>query len=165
MNSSDRSLTALDVAMRRRFKFEELLPNPQLFKDIEVDGIKIQPLLEAMNERIEYLIGRDYCIGHAYFTPLLESNNQTLEKLADIFENQILPLLQEYFYADWEKIDLVLGCNQFINKIKLQGKSLILFQQKSIVPEDVWSIHTPAFKERDNYLRIYTDIESEELRS
>lgn len=159
MNSSDRSLTALDVAMRRRFKFEELLPDSQLFEGIEIDGIEIQPLLEAINERIEYLIGRDYCIGHAYFTPLLESSNQTLEKLADIFKKQILPLLQEYFYADWEKIDLVLGGNSFIQKTELTGKSLRLFQEKSVEPEEIWNIHDAAFNDLDNYIRIYKDIE------
>lgn len=166
MNSSDRSLTALDVAMRRRFKFEELLPNTSLFKDIVIEGIAIQPLLEAINERIEHLIGRDYCIGHAYFTPLLESENQTFEYLSDIFENQILPLLQEYFYSDWEKIDLVLGQNQFIQKKELQGKSLRLFQDKSITLEEVWSINSEALKDSKSYQIIYKDeIAAEEVTS
>lgn len=164
MNSSDRSLTALDVAMRRRFKFEELLPNAQLFEGIEIDGIEIQLLLEAINERIEYLIGRDYCIGHAYFTPLLDKDNQTFEKLADILKNQILPLLQEYFYSDWEKIDLVLGSNSFIQKTELKGKSLYLFQDKSVTPEEVWSIDAEAFDNPHNYVGIYTDIELAESK-
>lgn len=165
MNSSDRSLTALDVAMRRRFVFEELLPDSQLFKAVLIDGIEIQPLLEAINERIEYLIGRDYCIGHAYFTPLLDRENQTFEKLADILKNQILPLLQEYFYSDWEKIDLVLGGNSFIQKTELKDKSLRLFQDKSVVPEEVWNIHTAAFNDFDNYIGIYKDIESKDFQS
>ncbi|MDY6482886.1 AAA family ATPase [Acinetobacter faecalis] len=164
MNSSDRSLTALDVAMRRRFKFEELLPNPQLFEGIEIDGIEIQLLLEAINERIEYLIGRDYCIGHAYFTSLLDKENQTFQKLADILKNQILPLLQEYFYSDWEKIDLVLGGNSFIQKTELKGKSLYLFQDKSVTPEEVWSIDAEAFDNPHNYVGIYTDIELAESK-
>ncbi|WP_286434370.1 AAA family ATPase [Acinetobacter sp. 256-1] len=161
MNSSDRSLTALDVAMRRRFKFEELLPKPLLFKDIEINGVKIQPLLEAINERIEYLIGRDYCIGHAYFTSLLELETPTKNDLSEIFKNQILPLLQEYFYSDWEKIDLVLGSNSFIQKTELKGKSLDLFQDKSVVPEEVWSINSEAFEDAKNYIAIYKDVEPE----
>lgn len=165
MNSSDRSLTALDVAMRRRFVFEELLPDSQLFKAVLIDGIDIQPLLEAINERIEYLIGRDYCIGHAYFTPLLDKDNQTFDKLADILKNQILPLLQEYFYSDWEKIDLVLGGNSFIQKTELKDKSLRLFQDKSVVPEEVWNIHAAAFNDLDNYIGIYKDIESKDSQS
>lgn len=161
MNSSDRSLTALDVAMRRRFKFQELLPEPQLFQGIIIEDIEIQALLEALNERIEYLIGRDYCIGHAYFTLLLNEENQTFEKLADILKNQILPLLQEYFYSDWEKIDLVLGCNNFVYKNELQGKSLRLFENTQVMPEEVWNINTKAFDDPKNYIKIYKDIELE----
>jgi len=71
-------------------------------------------MLETINERIEYLYDRDYTIGHAYFMSL--KNGANISELALIFKNKILPLLQEYFYNDWEKIRLVLGDNGFIKE-------------------------------------------------
>lgn len=73
-------------------------------------------MLETINERIEYLYDRDYTIGHAYFMSL--KNGANISELALIFKNKILPLLQEYFYDDWEKIRLVLGDNGFIKEKK-----------------------------------------------
>ena len=112
MNTADRSLTRLDTALRRRFVFEEMMPRPELFKDIIIDGINIEKLLTKMNERIEALYDREHQIGHAYFFPLKEENNRTIEKLGEIMRKKILPLLQEYFFDDWKKIQLVLGDNQ-----------------------------------------------------
>lgn len=103
MNSSDRSLTGLDIALRRRFSFIEMQPDPTVLAGIEVDEVKIDLLLETINQRIEVLLDRDHCIGHAYFMPLQQ--DASVGKLAEIFEQKIIPLLQEYFYDDWERID------------------------------------------------------------
>ena len=83
MNSSDRSLTGLDIALRRRFTFVEMPPKPELLNDIEVEGVNIGKLLEVINQHIEVLLDRDHCIGHANFMSL--KNQPTLEHLASIF--------------------------------------------------------------------------------
>ncbi|OUT15537.1 hypothetical protein B9N63_04025 [Campylobacter concisus] len=108
MNTADRSIALMDTALRRRFEFVEMMPEYNNLK--EVAGIDIGQMLKTINERIEYLYDRDHTIGHAYFMPL--KGGADIEELASIFKNKILPLLQEYFYDDWEKIRLVLGDNQ-----------------------------------------------------
>ena len=109
MNTADRSIATIDTALRRRFYFKEMLPNPNILEDIYVDDVCISEMLDLINKRIEVLFDREHTIGHAYFMPL--KANPTLETLAKIFENNIIPLLQEYFYEDYEKIRLVLGDN------------------------------------------------------
>jgi len=113
MNTADRSIALMDTALRRRFKFEEMLPNYDLLKDIfvEDEGIKVNigTMLKAINERIEYLYDREHTIGHAVFLELKENNN--IDKLENIFKKSVIPLLQEYFYEDYDKIRLILGDN------------------------------------------------------
>ena len=109
MNTADRSIATIDTALRRRFYFKEMLPNPNVLEDIYVDDVCISEMLDLINKRIEVLYDREHTIGHAYFMPL--KANPALETLARIFENNIIPLLQEYFYEDYEKIRLVLGDN------------------------------------------------------
>lgn len=117
MNTADRSIALMDTALRRRFEFTEMMPDLNALEGIMIDGIHIAQLLETINKRIEYLYDRDHTIGHAYFTSLKET--PTLEALESIFKNKIIPLLQEYFYDDWEKIMLVLG-KGFIEKTILK---------------------------------------------
>ena len=132
MNTADRSLAGLDIALRRRFTFVEMPPKPELLADTEIDGVNIGQLLEVMNQRIEVLLDRDHCLGHAYFLPLKFKQARTLDKLASIFQNQILPLLQEYFFEDWERIAWVLNDHrktdpdtQFLHQPKLDIKSVL----------------------------------------
>ncbi|WP_304137838.1 McrB family protein [Mesonia mobilis] len=108
MNTADRSVEALDTALRRRFAFEELLPKPELFEGLEVGGISIQEVLEKINQRIEALVDRDHTIGHAYFFKVKDAVNKE-EALKQVFKDNIIPLLQEYFYGDYSRIGLVLG--------------------------------------------------------
>ena len=110
MNTADRSIAALDTALRRRFRFREMLPNATLLKGVCVDGVFIDEMLSRMNRRISVLYDREHTLGHAYFMPLKKS--PTLAALAEIFSNNVIPLLQEYFCDDYEKIRLVLGDNQ-----------------------------------------------------
>ena len=129
MNTADRSLALLDTALRRRFDFVPLLPDTREEKDADdphsaplaglvvttsIGAIDVRRMLERINERIEALYDRDHSIGHAYLTTLadVDDGEARFEKLADIFRNRIVPLLEEYFFEDWRKIRLVLGDNQ-----------------------------------------------------
>ena len=114
MNTADRSIATIDTALRRRFRFKEMMPDANVLKGISVEDISIADMLARMNKRISVLYDREHTIGHAYFIPLRD--NPTIEQLAEIFENAIVPLLQEYFYEDYEKIRLVLGDNNKENK-------------------------------------------------
>ena len=110
MNTADRSIALMDTALRRRFDFQEMMPNLDLVQGITIDGIDIQLLLKTINQRIEYLYDRDHCIGHAYFMTLKnKDDDEAKSELDTIFRNKIIPLLQEYFYDDWGKIQIVLG--------------------------------------------------------
>ena len=122
MNTADRSIALMDTALRRRFEFCEMMPEVEktglntIIVDIDGVNINIGELLVKMNQRIEYLYDRDHTIGHAYFMSLKAKIGDEAEvELDNIFRNKIIPLLQEYFYDDWEKIRMVLG-QGFIGK-------------------------------------------------
>lgn len=111
MNTADRSVEALDTALRRRFSFEEMTPDSRLLikndgTDKMVSGISLKALLDAINERIAYLLDDDHRIGHSYFYDIAEGD---VSGLLAAFSDKIVPLLKEYFYNDYEKILLVLG--------------------------------------------------------
>ncbi|GIC79203.1 McrB family protein [Moritella sp. F3] len=117
MNTADRSLAMMDTALRRRFDFVEMMPNTALFNGINVKGINLQLMLETMNKRIEVLYDREHTLGHAFFMPvkaLVDANqiDDAFTELKSVFKNKIIPLLEEYFFEDWNKIRLVLGDNQ-----------------------------------------------------
>ncbi len=104
MNTADRSVEALDTALRRRFSFEEMMPKPKLLGDKELCDVKLSDLLTTINQRIVALKDREHQIGHSYFMGL-----KTDSDLKDVFKDKIIPLLQEYFYGDYKKIYYVLG--------------------------------------------------------
>ena len=111
MNTADRSLAQVDIALRRRFVFEELMPNPSVLAKLPIiDGIQVDKMLKVMNSRIEVLYDREHTIGHTFFLSLRE--DPSLAEMERIFSGSILPLLEEYFFEDWEKIRLVLGDHQ-----------------------------------------------------
>lgn len=122
MNSSDRSLTGLDIALRRRFTFIEMPPQPKLLEGVYVDGIDIKRLLTVINQRIEALLDRDHCIGHANFMHLKEQ--PTLNNLSAIFKQKIIPQLQEYFFDDWAKINLVLNGNGMLQSKPIEKSAI-----------------------------------------
>ena len=157
MNTADRSLAGLDIALRRRFTFKEMPPKPKLLEGVDIQGVDISKVLLKMNERIEVLLDRDHCLGHAYFMPLIE--DKTIRNLAFIFRQQIIPLLQEYFFEDWERIAWVLNDqaksneHAFVQKVSVNLDSL--FGEKTaseLQNEDKrWRINEEAFGNIESY--------------
>ncbi len=141
MNTADRSIALMDTALRRRFEFVEVMPQSELLKDKTIINknkdnvdtkISVQLILETINQRIEYLYDRDHTIGHAYFMDVKD-----ITGLNKVFANKIIPLLQEYFYDDWEKIRLVLADNQASEKqhqfiVKNDKKAINLFGKEEL---------------------------------
>ena len=105
MNTSDRSIASIDIALRRRFKFVEMMPNSDLVADFKCNFKKI---FESMNTKIKILLDRDHQIGHSYFIKT-KYENADIETLKEIWFDSIIPLLNEYFYGDWEKLQAILG--------------------------------------------------------
>lgn len=114
MNTADRSVEALDTALRRRFSFIEMMPNEKIFDSLNfTDTYKRKVIMQKINQRIEVLLDRNYTLGHSYFIK---------EDFKNSFENEIIPLLQEYFYNDYGKIGLVLG-NGFVREKAITAKN------------------------------------------
>jgi len=115
MNTADRSIALMDTALRRRFNFEEMMPDVEMLNDKMIDEIDLKRILTKINQRIEYLYDRDHTVGHAYFIDV-----ESKDGLDDVMRNKIFPLLQEYFYDDWEKILMVLG-DGFVDKKEVKS--------------------------------------------
>jgi 5-methylcytosine-specific restriction protein B len=109
MNTADRSLAVLDTALRRRFQFQSMPPNAELLSNIVIEGVDMANLLSTLNKRIELLYDRDHLIGHSFFMGL--DNTCEIGDLRRIFEFNVIPTLEEYFFEDWTKIRQVLGDN------------------------------------------------------
>ena len=159
MNTADRSIALMDTALRRRFEFIEMMPNEELLTDIVIDGIEVKKMLETMNRRIEALYDREHTLGHAFFMPLKNEKKATINQLASIFTNKIIPLLQEYFYEDYEKIMLVLGINPQNEDdskfISVKNNDGIFKNSQNIDLNPVYQINKEAFQKPDNYITIY----------
>jgi len=159
MNTADRSLATLDIALRRRFTFVEMPPRPEELSGVTTAGIDIAQMVQVMNQRIEVLLDRDHALGHAYFLRLKE--DPRLEHLAEIFRNQIFPLLQEYFFEDWERIRWVLNdhrkqsaSHQFVVRPDYDVKKLL--GQETGMPNESkhWRINEFAFAFAESFRGI-----------
>ena len=158
MNTADRSLALIDTALRRRFDFIEKIPDITALDDgngqgkpLIIDGIEIQKMLETINNRIEALYDREHTIGHAFFMKL--KDDPTIEKLACIFKNNILPLLEEYFFEDWEKIIKVLGSSVIYTDKKLGIDKLgFEYTGKNYFRND------DSLNKAETYINIYTKV-------
>ena len=160
MNTADRSISLMDTALRRRFRFVEMMPDPELIvANIGVKGkaIEVKEVLETMNKRIEYLYDREHTIGHSFFMKLNES--ELMDDLKNVMLNSVLPLLQEYFYDDYNKIRLVLGDNQktdasgetcFVVK-KNDNKNDLFGATDEINDTEVFEINEAAFDKPESY--------------
>ncbi len=154
MNTADRSVEALDTALRRRFEFVEMAPQPDLVPEKLDDASDVSPrnILRTINLRIEKLLDRDHQIGHAYFMGITD-----LAGLKNAFQHKLLPLLQEYFFGDYSKIGLVLG-KGFVYKVEGFKKADEIFApfeseyRSDLAQREVWHLHniaamdTEAFK-------------------
>lgn len=167
MNTADRSIALMDTALRRRFSFEEMMPKSDVLVSIGADKVvdgdtelNVAKMLDTINRRIEYLYDREHTIGHAFFTDL--KDNPTIENLAGIFEKSVIPLLQEYFYEDYSKIQLVLGDNAKVGDNKqyqfIRDEEMVINDVfagvPDIEPETRYSIQTAAFTKIESYKLI-----------
>ena len=166
MNTADRSIALMDTALRRRFKFEEMLPDYHLLEDIfvEDEGVKVNigAMLKVINERIEYLYDREHTIGHAVFLEKMENEKIDIDinKLENIFKKSVIPLLQEYFYEDYDKIRIVLGDNakdedeQFISAVSIPEDVFEGNIDDIDIPEKKYIINYDNFKNIMAYKNI-----------
>ena len=164
MNTADRSLALIDTALRRRFDFIEMQPLPNLLAGINVQGVNIEQMLTRMNQRIEVLYDREHTLGHAFFMHL--SNASPIDALAEVFKLKIIPLLQEYFFEDWEKIRIVLGDDQKVAGIEFITRTTIppgifspavlgSYRLQNVV---TYSINPNAFTNPASYEQIYSRL-------
>lgn len=125
MNTADKSLIQMDLALRRRFSFIEMPAQPDLLAGVTVFNVDIAQLLTRINQRIEVLLDSEHTIGHAYFMPLksLTDDGEREIRLAEIFREKIIPLLREYFFDDYERIGWVLN-----DLVKTKENRFILLQ-------------------------------------
>lgn len=169
MNTADRSIALMDTALRRRFEFTEMMPDPKVLESLGVgtiavgdDELNVAKMLDVINERIEYLFDREHTIGHAFFTKL--ADDPSIETLADIFEKNVIPLLQEYFYEDYEKIQLVLGDNskedefKFILDRPIKVKDIFNGNPDIDLPEKGYTVQHEAFLKLESYKQIGKDL-------
>lgn len=160
MNTADRSITSLDTALRRRFEFVEMIPDVSKLSD-NCEGVDLQKLLEAINTRIEYLLDREKTIGHAFFIGV-----ENLEDLKKVFQNKIIPLLQEYFYNDYTLISAVLNDNGMIEKCEKDDKYLQKIKNLDNVDSEkiiynIASFDNEIWNDIKTYQAIYNDGENQ----
>lgn len=180
MNTADRSLALLDTALRRRFEFVPVMPDARDEPGAPLAGLRVSMgeqlvdvprMLDAINQRIEMLYDRDHCIGHAYFTPLAQvpDGDERFVALQQVFSTRILPLLEEYFFEDWQKIRLVLADNQkspaasFVVEGQDQEDDLArLFGSDhgtdSYSTKRHYAVQEAAFSNPDAYIGIYLTL-------
>lgn len=153
MNTADRSVEALDTALRRRFSFIEMQPNPSVLLNSEYQDVNLKQLLETINQRIEVLVDKDHQIGHSYFIGI-----QNLDDLKQTFKDKIIPLLEEYFYGDFGKIGLVLG-GSFIYQEENKAKFPKNFNYENDFLEDKKVYRFTPFENWDEqtFISVYED--------
>lgn len=170
MNTADRSLAGLDLALRRRFDFIEMPPKPDELSGVEIAGVNLEFMLSTINERISVLLDKDHCIGHASFMhlhpkyrPAEMPKTASLTELGSVFKHKVLPLLQEYFFEDWQRIVWVLN-NQnkaadiaFIRKASGKPISELFKGVTQIKERERWEINQAAFTNAESYKLIYQD--------
>ena len=152
MNTADRSIALLDTALRRRFDFEELEPNPSVLSMVSVPDVDLVQLLTSLNLRIETLFDRDHRIGHAFFMGVKD-----LAGLDRVFRRKVIPLLQEYFYENWSNVRRALNDSKsgdFVVSAKLDQLAADGDEGYSEEPRVVYRVNNSPFPV-EAYQRIY----------
>ncbi|ENU4772054.1 McrB family protein [Campylobacter jejuni] len=208
MNTADRSITSLDTALRRRFEFVEMMPDPDLLKNVFIckdvenpnededylgDDAKtegyaeiLQNILISINKRIEFLLDREKTIGHAFFMSEAVKFNKnnwikpdeyeedwyvlSISKLKKVFQNKIIPLLQEYFYNDYALINAVLNDNGMIFEDKKDDKYLQKIKNLDSVNSERSIYNIASFDDKiwdkiEIYQAIYNDEIANKLKN
>ncbi len=152
MNTADRSLTALDTALRRRFQFVEMMPDPDVLKGMRIMDVDLSRLLRTINKRIEALYDREHTLGHAYFIHI-----RNMDDLARVFMKNIIPLLQEYFFDDYEKMCWVLGHASDPRKCDfIKPRKRTNFQMMFNLPDVYDIVSNPSvYRDPESYIAIY----------
>jgi len=169
MNSADKSISNIDIALRRRFEFIPVKSNPDLLLSIysnttidpeNIDGINIIELLRTINSRIELLLDSNYNIGHAYF-----ANLSNFDDIKSVIVYKVIPLLEEYFYNDPEKVQLVLNdldengildVNALYVHQEIDASSLLrYFGDYDIDNKKIYSIKNIDDISKESILKIY----------
>ncbi|MFN9319172.1 MAG: AAA family ATPase [Chitinophagales bacterium] len=166
MNTADRSVEALDTALRRRFVFKEIQVDYELLSEISINTqvIDLSKILKTINHRLEILINRDHQIGHSYFLKI-----ESFPRLKNVFKNNIIPLLEEYFFGDIGKICLVLGDNfmelVYSNTNDLKNalaKSKVYKEIDFVLDKQVYKVKDIDSLEAKDFISIYQDTNIEE---
>jgi len=152
MNTADRSIEALDTALRRRFSFIEMSPDITLLKGKNIDGVKLDLLLETINLRIEKLIDKDHQIGHSYFLDI-----NSINELKGVFRNKIMPLLQEYFFGNYNRIGLVLGKAFVKENPPVQFADGFSDEDDLYEERRIFKIQSPEDLTAADFINIYSD--------
>ena len=176
MNTADRSIALMDTALRRRFNFVEMMPDTDVLRTIgsdkvidsdKVKELNVADMLDVINERIGFLYDREHTIGHAFFTGL--KDDPSVERLQYNVQKSVIPLLQEYFYEDYQKIQMVLGDNgkedpelKFIKDEKVVAKTIFKGNVEDIVVllEKKYSINKPVLSNIKSYIEISQSVVS-----
>lgn len=165
MNTADRSITSLDTALRRRFEFIEMMPDVEELEKSKYKDVNLKKLLKAINTRIEYLLDREKTIGHAFFIGV-----ENLNDLKSIFQNKIIPLLQEYFYNDYALINEVLNDNGMIFEDKKDDKYLQKIKNLDSINSERSIYNIASFDDKiwdkiEIYQAIYNDEIANKLKN
>lgn len=172
MNTADRSIALLDTALRRRFRFKELMPIPQMIPGQDGQGhihcesgltIDLRRLLATMNQRITLLLNRDFALGHSYFWEV-----RTFEDLREVFLEQVIPLLQEHLYNDWYRIQLVfrdIGSdprasvhNQLIQHTPLKTTEILGFDHEDFEDPIQYTVTQASQITPESFIKIYDEV-------
>ncbi len=154
MNTADRSVEALDTALRRRFVFVPMPPLPSLIMQPDNFEVDIQSLLTTINARIERLLDKDHCIGHSFFMGLNQSNDP-LNELRNIFATKILPLLEEYFFGDPAKIGMVLGEAFITRNDEIISWAVGDWGMEDYEERSVYRLNDPMALKIEDFLSVY----------